>query len=968
MKRISKKELIVAASLILVSCGGGNEPSTSDATDTATWSAWSQWTPATAASNVQQINQTRTRTCQVMINGNADSPAVTCSGGAVNGGSESQTQSVDNPDYDANNGANNSDPADTATWSAWSQWVPATAASNIQQIIQTRTRTCQIMINGNADSPAVTCSGGAVNGGSESQTQSVDNPDYDANNGANNSDPADTATWSAWSQWAPATAASNIQQIIQTRTRTCQIMINGNADSPAVTCSGGAVNGGSESQTQSVDNPDYDASNSDPIDTATWSVWSQWTPASTTDTSVITIEQTRTRTCNVAVNGIKDNPAPTCSGETSETRDVTNTLAADTLTFGTWDEWSPASNTDTSVISIEQTRIRNCSVTINGNEDMPALTCTGKTSETQTVANPLAADTLTFGTWDEWSPASNTDTSVISIEQTRIRNCSVTINGNEDMPALTCTGKTSETQTVANPLAADTLTFGGWGEWSPASNTDTSVISIEQTRIRNCSVTINGNEDMPALTCTGKTSETQTVANPLAADTLTFGTWDEWSPASNTDTSVISIEQTRIRNCSVTINGNEDMPALTCTGKTSETQTVANPLAADTLTFGTWDEWSPASNTDTDTSVISIEQTRIRNCSVTINGNEDMPALTCTGKTSETQTVANSLAADTAAWSAWSPASNTDTSVYRITQTRVCAVTVIGNTDTIVPTCDASGDTSQTQSVKNPNFVFGLIGNGVTIACDGLDNGDTFTIGVTTYTKRSKTEINRCNAATSCTSGITDMYRLLRTGLGSPDNCHGLGANNVSVNSSFNDDISHWDTSSVSSMSEMFRGTTSFNGNIGSWDTSSVSSMDSMFSDVTAFNANISAWNTSSVRYMNGMFTSSSNFNQDISNWDTSNVINMSFMFNNAASFNQGIGKWNTSNVSEMTAMFNSAIIFNQDLSSWCVSQLSTPEGFSYNSALVADNLPNWGQPCNSGSGKIIYMPITIENNPFSND
>ena len=701
MKRISKKELIVAASLILVSCGGGNEPSTSDATDTATWSAWSQWTPATAASNVQQINQTRTRTCQVMINGNADSPAVTCSGGAVNGGSESQTQSVDNPDYDANNGANNSDPADTATWSAWSQWAPtSTTDTSVMTITQTQTRTCQVVVNGSADNPAATCSGGVADGGSESKTRTIANPVYIA---------------------------------------------------PTIT---------------------------DAADTATWSVWSQWTPASTTDTSVITIEQTRTRTCNVAVNGIKDNPAPTCSGETSETRDVTN---------------------------------------------------------------------------------------------------------------------------------------------------------------------------------------------PLAADTLTFGTWGEWSPASNTDTSVISIEQTRIRTCSVTINGNEDMPALTCTGKTSETQTVANPLAADTLTFGTWDEWSPASNTDTDTSVISIEQTRIRNCSVTINGNEDMPALTCTGKTSETQTVANSLAADTAAWSAWSPASNTDTSVYRITQTRVCAVTVIGNTDTIVPTCDASGDTSQTQSVKNPNFVFGLIGNGVTIACDGLDNGDTFTIGVTTYTKRSKTEINRCNAATSCTSGITDMYRLLRTGLGSPDNCHGFGANNDPVNSSFNDDISHWDTSSVSSMSEMFRRTASFNGNIGSWDTSSVISMDSMFSEVTAFNANISAWNTSSVRYMNGMFTSSSNFNQDISNWDTSNVINMSFMFNNAASFNQGIGKWNTSNVSEMTAMFNSAIIFNQDLSSWCVSQLSTPEGFSYNSALVADNLPNWGQPCNTGgSGKIIYMPITIENNPFS--
>ena len=62
--------------------------------------------------------------------------------------------------------------------------------------------------------------------------------------------------------------------------------------------------------------------------------------------------------------------------------------------------------------------------------------------------------------------------------------------------------------------SADTLTLGTWGQWSPA-NAGTSVMMITQTRNRTCSVAINGVEDQPPLTCTGKTSETQTVANWL---------------------------------------------------------------------------------------------------------------------------------------------------------------------------------------------------------------------------------------------------------------------------------------------------------------------------------------------------------------------------------------------------------------------------------------------------------------------
>ena len=79
-----------------------------------------------------------------------------------------------------------------------------------------------------------------------------------------------------------------------------------------------------------------------PPDAATWSAWSQWTPASSTDTSVTTINQTRTRTCAVTVNGDVDSPAPTCSGSSSETRSITNTayIDPDPADTATWSDWS----------------------------------------------------------------------------------------------------------------------------------------------------------------------------------------------------------------------------------------------------------------------------------------------------------------------------------------------------------------------------------------------------------------------------------------------------------------------------------------------------------------------------------------------------------------------------------------------------------------------------------------------------
>ena len=67
---------------------------------------------------------------------------------------------------------------------------------------------------------------------------------------------------------------------------------------------------------------------------------------------------------------------------------------------------------------------------------------------------------------------------------------------------------------------------------------------------------------------------------------------------------------------------------------------------------------------------------------------------------------------------------------------------------------------------------FYLDTNGVTVKCPGLAVGDTFTLGVTTYTRRDLAGLRTLvgNGAaptgwdllpTSCTTGVTDMQILL---------------------------------------------------------------------------------------------------------------------------------------------------------------------------------------------------------------
>ena len=140
----------------------------------------------------------------------------------------------------------------------------------------------------------------------------------------------------------------------------------------------------------------------------------------------------------------------------------------------------------------------------------------------------------------------------------------------------------------------------------------------------------------------------------------------------------------------------------------------------------------------------------------------------------------------------------------------------------------------------------------------------------------------------------------------------------------FNVDISAWDTSQVTDMGIMFGNAFAFNQDIGSWSTSQVTSMYEMFRGATAFNQDIDSWNTGQVTSMGGMFYDAWAFNGAVGTWNTAQVTDMADVFRHAAAFNQDISSWDTSEVTVMNTMFKGAAAFYQDITGWSTTSLTT--------------------------------------------
>ena len=131
---------------------------------------------------------------------------------------------------------------------------------------------------------------------------------------------------------------------------------------------------------------------------------------------------------------------------------------------------------------------------------------------------------------------------------------------------------------------------------------------------------------------------------------------------------------------------------------------------------------------------------------------------------------------------------------------------------------------------------------------------------------------------------LTSMYRI----------CPNDDPTNCTISDTI--DLSKVVTTFITSMSGGFANVT-FDDDISSWDLSNVSSIDQLFS-AASFTSDITGWDVSNVTGMFNVFFLS-DFNQDISNWDVSSVTDMRYMFNDAINFNQDLSSWDVENVGE---------------------------------------------------------------------
>ena len=126
--------------------------------------------------------------------------------------------------------------------------------------------------------------------------------------------------------------------------------------------------------------------------------------------------------------------------------------------------------------------------------------------------------------------------------------------------------------------------------------------------------------------------------------------------------------------------------------------------------------------------------------------------------------------------------------------------------------------------------------------------------------------------------------------------------------------ITTCDVSSITDMSYVFRNKTAFNQNLSAWDTSSVTNMVSMFDGATSI-ASVSLQETGKVTNMSHMFRGATSL-ASVSLPKTGAVTDMSYMFDAASSFNQDIRDWDVDDVINFSGMFRSATAMISNFSS----------------------------------------------------
>ena len=148
-------------------------------------------------------------------------------------------------------------------------------------------------------------------------------------------------------------------------------------------------------------------------------------------------------------------------------------------------------------------------------------------------------------------------------------------------------------------------------------------------------------------------------------------------------------------------------------------------------------------------------------------------------------------------------------------------------------------------------------------------------------------------------------------------------------------DLSNFDTSEATNMSNMFYGMSNLTTlNLSNFDTSKVTDMSLMFHGMRNLTSlNLSNFDTSKVTDMHNMFYGMSNVTAlDLSNFDTSKVTNMGFMFYGIPNLNSlDLSNFDTSKTTKMSFMFyGMRNLTALNLSSFNTSQVTDMSGMFY--------------------------------------
>ena len=115
-----------------------------------------------------------------------------------------------------------------------------------------------------------------------------------------------------------------------------------------------------------------------------------------------------------------------------------------------------------------------------------------------------------------------------------------------------------------------------------------------------------------------------------------------------------------------------------------------------------------------------------------------------------------------------------------------------------------------------------------------------------------------------------------------------------------------------------------------------------LFEDLEPYNIDISKWNVSNVTDMTNTFFGCFDFNGNLSNWNVKKVKSMNHMFFLCQLFTgESLENWKTFDLENIDYMFYGCKKFNCNLSKWNVNKLTT-SNYAFYDCRSLKNIPNW--------------------------